>query len=77
VPGISEADAYCSVVALSARQVMGAYVLAIPPASNALTNQNTSEPLMFQKEISSDGNANTVDVMCKPYLPTFNLSLTL
>jgi hypothetical protein len=73
VPGISEADAYYSIVALSARQVMGAYVLAIPPTSNVLTSQNTSEPLMFQKEISSDGNANTVDVMCTPYLPCFQI----
>lgn len=41
-PGVEEDLAYCSIVALSARQVMGAYVLAIPPES-----QNSTEPLMF------------------------------
>jgi hypothetical protein len=65
IPGFPEDQAYYSIVALSARQIMGAYVLAIPPASNSLSPQNASEPLMFQKEISSDGNVNTVDVMCK------------
>ena len=66
VPDVSEAESYYSIVALSARQVMGAYVLAIPPAGSS----NASEPLMFQKEISSDGNVNTVDVMF-PAMPFF------
>lgn len=61
VPGIEEDEAYYSIVALSARQIMGSYVLTIPPKDT----QNASEPLMFQKETSSDGNVNTVDVMCK------------
>ena len=56
VPDVSEAESYYSIVALSTRQVMGAYVLTIPPAVNG---SNMSEPLMFQKEISSDGNVNT------------------
>jgi hypothetical protein len=60
VPGVEEDQAYYSIVALSTRQIMGAYVLAIPPEG-----QNSTDPLMFQKEISSDGNVNTVDVMCK------------
>ena len=71
IPDIEEAQAYYSIVALSTRQVMGAYVLTVPPSggcSNASTN--TSEPLMFQKEISSDGNVNTVDVMF-PAMPFF------
>jgi hypothetical protein len=50
VPGVEEDQAYYSIVALSARQIMGAYVLAIPHK-----DQNSTNPLMFQKEISSDG----------------------
>lgn len=67
IPDVSEAGSYYSIIALSARQVMGAYVLATPPSING---SNTSEPLMFQKEISSDGNVNTVDVMY-PAMPFF------
>lgn len=67
IPDVSEAEAYYSIVALSARQIMGAYVYAMPPASTcggaeALDASDDSTPLMFQKEISSDGNINTVDV---------------
>ena len=71
IPDVAEAEAYYSIVALSARQVMGAYVLAVPPIDTCSnTSTNTSEPLMFQKEISSDGNVNTVDVMF-PAMPFF------
>ena len=72
IPDVAEAEAYYSIVALSARQVMGAYVLVIPPTSTCsnTSSSNTSEPLMFQKEISSDGNVNTVDVMF-PAMPFF------
>ena len=66
IPDISEAESYYSIVALSTRQVMGAYVLAVPPTGIG----NASEPLMFQKEISSSGNVNTVDVMF-PAIPFF------
>lgn len=70
IPDVSEAESYYSIVALSARQIMGAYVYAIPPASTcggeALDGADESTPLMFQKEISSDGNVNTVDV-CECY----------
>lgn len=72
VPDVSEAENYYAIVALSARQIMGAYVLTVPPSlscDNSSTN-NQSEPLMFQKEISSDGNVNTVDVMY-PAMPFF------
>lgn len=71
IPDVSEAEAYYSIVALSARQIMGAYVYAMAPASTttttcgggeALDGSDESTPLMFQKEISSDGNVNTVDV---------------
>jgi hypothetical protein len=64
VPDLSEANSYYSIVALAARQVMGAYVLTVNP------NTTEKTPLMFQKEISSDGNVNTVDVMY-PAMPFF------
>jgi hypothetical protein len=66
VPGVSEAQGYYSIVALSARQVMGAYVYAVPPASSG----SYTDVMMFQKEISSDGNVNTVDVLF-PAMPYF------
>ncbi|KAF2087351.1 DUF1793-domain-containing protein, partial [Saccharata proteae CBS 121410] len=69
----ADAQSYYSIVALSARQVMGAYVLTSPPifsCGNASSKYNSSEPFMFQKEISSDGNVNTVDVLY-PAMPFF------
>ncbi|KAI1616235.1 hypothetical protein EDD36DRAFT_450508 [Exophiala viscosa] len=62
----TQPEAYYSFVALAARQVMGAYVLTVNPSPNT----TDSSPLMFQKEISSDGNVNTVDVMY-PAMPFF------
>lgn len=50
---------------------MGAYVLTERPANTASnTYGDPSQPLMFQKEISSDGNVNTVNVMY-PAMPFF------
>ncbi|KAH8888530.1 glutaminase GtaA [Thozetella sp. PMI_491] len=69
VPDVPEAQSYYSIVALSARQVMHAYVYAIPH-STSTGNTSYNDPLMFQKEISSDGNVNTVDVLF-PALPFF------
>ena len=64
VPDVFEPEAYYSIVALSTRQIMAAWVLTIPPDSTcSSTSTNSSEPLMFQKEISSNGNMNTVDVI--------------
>ncbi|KAI1773146.1 DUF1793-domain-containing protein [Hypoxylon cercidicola] len=62
VPFVSEAESYYAIVALSARQVMGAYVFAVPPDAPNSSDPSV-EPLMFQKEISSNGNMNTVDVL--------------
>ncbi|KAI2466192.1 DUF1793-domain-containing protein [Annulohypoxylon bovei var. microspora] len=69
VPYISEAESYYAIVALSARQVMGAYVFAVPP-SVPNSSDSSVEPLIFQKEISSNGNINTVDVLY-PAVPFF------
>lgn len=53
----SGADDYVDIVAVSARQVMGAcHFLGTP-----------EDPLIFMKEISSDGNTQTIDVI----FPTF------
>lgn len=56
----SEAEDYVDIVAVSARQVMGAtHFLGTP-----------EDPLLFMKEISSDGNAQTIDVIF-PAFPFF------
>ncbi|KAN0093261.1 protein of unknown function (DUF1793) domain containing protein [Tylopilus felleus] len=52
---------YAGVVQLSIRQAFGAMELTI--SKNADGSWNTSDVLMFLKEISSDGNVNTVDVI--------------
>jgi hypothetical protein len=61
VPSMSEEEPYYAIVALSARQIL---------AANVLTESvyNATEPTIFQKEISSDGKVNTVDVSY-PTLP--------
>ncbi|KAI5296272.1 hypothetical protein KEM52_004751, partial [Ascosphaera acerosa] len=53
----SGADDYVDIVALSARQVLGACVFAGP----------ASDPIIWMKEISSDGNTQTVDVIYPAY----------
>ncbi|KAJ7590931.1 DUF1793-domain-containing protein [Mycena floridula] len=52
---------YADIVALSVRQAFGATELTI--SKNSDGSWNTNDVLMFLKEISSDGNTNTVDVI--------------
>ncbi|KAF8914019.1 DUF1793-domain-containing protein [Gymnopilus junonius] len=52
---------YASVVALSIRQVLGATEITLSKYSNG--TYNTDDVIVFMKEISSDGNVNTVDVI--------------
>ncbi|KAL2817356.1 hypothetical protein BJX63DRAFT_110228 [Aspergillus granulosus] len=58
-------DKYADIVALSARQAWGGLDLTIPNDS-----LDTSEVLAFVKELSSDGNLNTVDVIM-PAFPIY------
>ncbi|KAF8974432.1 DUF1793-domain-containing protein [Flammula alnicola] len=52
---------YASVVALSIRQALGATEITL--SKNADGSFNTNDVIVFMKEISSDGNVNTVDVI--------------
>ncbi|KAF8205102.1 DUF1793-domain-containing protein [Pholiota molesta] len=52
---------YASIVALSIRQAIGAIEITLSKNSNG--SFNTSDVIVFMKEISSDGNVNTVDVI--------------
>ncbi|KAK0206362.1 DUF1793-domain-containing protein, partial [Desarmillaria ectypa] len=52
---------YAGIVALSIRQAMGSMEVTI--SKNADGSWNTDDVLVFMKEISSDGNVNTVDVI--------------
>ncbi|KAL8663165.1 MAG: hypothetical protein Q9202_004097 [Teloschistes flavicans] len=56
---------YSDIVALSVRQAFGAADLTIPGDT-----LDTTDLMLFLKEISSDGNANTVDVIY-PTFPIF------
>ncbi|KAI9775915.1 MAG: hypothetical protein M1839_000704 [Geoglossum umbratile] len=56
----SGSNGYADIVSLAARQVMGATVFAGTP----------DDPILFLKEISSDGNMQTVDVIF-PAFPFF------
>ncbi|KAK3722676.1 hypothetical protein LTR37_002247 [Vermiconidia calcicola] len=51
-------DKYRDIVTLSVRQVFGAFDVTIPKDT-----LNTSDVMVFVKEISSNGNVNTVDVI--------------
>ncbi|KAG6821602.1 hypothetical protein H0H93_000111 [Arthromyces matolae] len=66
---------YAGVVALSIRQAIGATEITI--SKNSDGTWNTSDIIVFLKEISSDGNVNTVDVIFPawPVLLYFNPAL--
>ncbi|KAH8120127.1 DUF1793-domain-containing protein [Phellopilus nigrolimitatus] len=59
---------YADVVALSIRQAFGATEITV--SKNPDGSFNSSDVLVFMKEISSDGNVNTVDVIF-PSWPIF------
>ncbi|KAG9006475.1 hypothetical protein FRB93_008603 [Tulasnella sp. JGI-2019a] len=59
---------YADVVALSIRQTFGATEITI--SKDGTGSWNTTDVMMFMKEISSDGNVNTVDVIF-PAWPAF------
>ncbi|KAJ7658891.1 hypothetical protein B0H17DRAFT_345172 [Mycena rosella] len=59
---------YAGIVALSIRQSLAASELTISKGANG--KWNTSDVMLFMKEISSDGNMNTVDVVF-PTTPIF------
>ncbi|KAG2056314.1 DUF1793-domain-containing protein [Suillus hirtellus] len=59
---------YAAVVALSVRQAFGALEFTLSKKSDG--SWNADDILIFLKEISSDGNVNTVDVMM-PAWPIF------
>jgi hypothetical protein len=58
---------YADIISLSVRQAFGGTDLVIPESS-----LDTSKARMFMKEISSDGNVNTLDVIFPAY-PIFRL----
>jgi hypothetical protein len=59
---------YGAIVALSTRQAIGGIVLA-ESAPDRITGGEGGEPLVFLKEISSNGNMQTVDVIFPAYIP--------
>ncbi|KAI9733635.1 MAG: hypothetical protein M1834_003237 [Cirrosporium novae-zelandiae] len=65
--GDSISDNYTAILALSTRQILGGIDLTIPADT-----LSTSDAKAFIKEISSDGNVNTVDVIY-PTFPIFYL----
>ncbi|OBZ70065.1 hypothetical protein A0H81_09936 [Grifola frondosa] len=62
------AEDYASIVALAIRQGMAS--VEITTSKDSTGNFNASDALVFMKEISSDGNVNTVDVIF-PAWPLF------
>ncbi|KAJ7044468.1 DUF1793-domain-containing protein [Mycena alexandri] len=56
---------YAAIVALSIRQTLGATDITISKSNDG--SWNATDILVFMKEISSDGNVNTVDVIFPAY----------
>jgi len=73
---VSNNSNYAGIVALSARQAVGGIVLAESVAGRIRDGEG-SKPLVFLKEISSDGNMQTVDVIFPAYAHLIRFSLTL
>jgi Domain of unknown function (DUF5127)/Domain of unknown function (DUF4965) len=65
---VSKNGNYAAIVALSARQALGGVVFA-ESAPGQIRDGKESKPLVFLKEISSDGNMQTVDVIFPAYRP--------
>ena len=63
---VSQNPNYAAIAALSARQAIGGVVLA-ESAIGRIIDGKGSKPLVFLKEISSDGNMQTVDVIFPAY----------
>jgi Domain of unknown function (DUF4965) len=76
---VSKNSNYAGIVALSARQAIGGIVLA-ESAPGRIRYGEGSKPLVFLKEISSDGNMQTVDVIFPAYGPVndfINISIPI
>jgi hypothetical protein len=57
---------YSSIVALSTRQALGG-IIFVEGSHERIFDGRGSKPLVFLKEISSDGNMQTVDVIFPAY----------
>lgn len=65
---VSKNHNYAAIAALSTRQALGGVVLA-ESSPGKIVDGKGSKPLVFLKEISSDGNMQTVDVIFPAYTP--------
>jgi hypothetical protein len=63
---VSKNHNYAAIAALSTRQALGGIVFA-ESAPGKIVDGKGSKPLVFLKEISSDGNMQTVDVIFPAY----------
>ena len=68
---VSKNPNYAAIAALSTRQAIGGVVLAESSFGRIIDGKG-SKPLVFLKEISSDGNMQTVDVIFPAYYRSSN-----